>query len=159
MILPTENATSISLASSGHYLVFKEYDEPLINVMTICPTNFYYSPRDYSCEPCPNLTKSFGIQSTQCLLCEDLPYEGSSVMEVQYNMLCAVNLRKSDVMMKLTITFGILISIGLCICNIFFHETCGRFFKPKFSGEAHRMTSSEVENQGRTVDEEVRQMN
>lgn len=57
----SENATSISLASSGDYLVFKQYDEPLVNVMTICPTNFYYEASDYSCEPCPNLNKTYGI--------------------------------------------------------------------------------------------------
>ena len=80
-------------------------------------------------------------------------------MEVQYNMLCAVNLRKSDVMMKLTITFGTLISIGLCVCNVFFHETCGWYFKRRLSGEAHRMTANSVENQGQIVEEEVVQMN
>ena len=74
-------------------------------------------------------------------------------------MLCAVNLKKSNVMMALVILFGLLISIGLCLCNVYFHQCCGWYFRPKLPGLTHRMTAAVVENQGHTLEEEVVQMN
>ena len=119
---------SISLSANGNYLVYKVEDLPYIYVMTICDTNTRYLPEEYSCEPCARLNKTFGMQTTQCLLCDDL-YDAenseNAVIRAQFSMVCAQNLKKSRWLMVLTLMFGLIVGIGACIANCYF----GKFFR------------------------------
>lgn len=34
--------------------------------MPICKPEFSYNTNDYTCSPCPETNKTFGVQNTQC---------------------------------------------------------------------------------------------
>ena len=81
-VAPSANSThNISIAANEDYLVFKTTKDAHIYVMAVCALNHKYNSADFTCDPCSDIKKSFGIQSESCELCADLTYpETDTVM-------------------------------------------------------------------------------
>lgn len=113
------NNMTIPLAANGDYLLFKLPVQPYLYIITICTTNYIYSPTALTCSRCPSIYKSFGIQQEKCNLCAEL-VPTTPVQTAQFYTLCKVNAYKSRVLVIFVPIFIFICGTVCCLLDLFY---------------------------------------
>ena len=148
---------AISVGADNSFLVFKNADASVLEVMTICPLSHTYDADLSSCKPCtPYNFKSLGIQADTCMDCLTLEQThkdtSSTVDAAQVQFLCGTNKTKSYFLVIATPILFIVMSVFF----FFVEKNCQgwcRLLTTPGKGVMLDQTDNERENKMDTEDE------
>ena len=113
----SEDDSSISMGKGESYLVFKDSASDVLQIMPGCQNNARLDTDSFDCVPCDEGTRSWGLQSTECLPCIRIWIAGGTdeYKSALYERLCREGSVKSTVLLIAVPVLSLALIICLCV--------------------------------------------
>ena len=109
------NVTKISLSKGHNYLVYKESTRSDLAIMPGCEHNARFDQESFSCIPCDQGTRSWGLQSTECIPCLRIWFSEfrDDYSKALYDQMCTGDIKS---VLLVSIVPFLSVVLALCLC-------------------------------------------
>jgi hypothetical protein len=111
------------MGKSDNYLVIKDSNSPKLKILAACTPFNRFNSLNNVCEPCEVMTRSWGVQDTECLPCSTLRWQSwhNAFNWAQIQRTCREGYTKSILLSTL---FPILVFLlaTACCCTSYHYQ-------------------------------------